>query len=110
MASLDATSCLHGFSIQGNFEPFRRNYTHVWDMLRARKAAGQLPTRYPLPPLHLHLVGKGRVEQLHLPPDVAGLVTVHFNLAYRDYYEQVWRVCVARVCVFVFVWCVWARA
>lgn len=86
---MDAISCLHGFSIQGNFEPARRNYTRVWRMLRDHAARGELPTRHPLPPLHLHLIGRGAVENLGLPEEVAPLTTVHFNEKYPDYYERV---------------------
>ncbi|GBF95428.1 hypothetical protein Rsub_08390 [Raphidocelis subcapitata] len=89
LSSVDAISCLHGFSIQGNFEPARRNYTRVWSMLRDHAARGELPTRHPLPPLHLHLVGRGAVEHLGLPAEVAPLTTVHFNEKYPDYYERI---------------------
>jgi hypothetical protein len=89
LASFNALSCLHGFAIQGNFEPQRRNYTRVWSMLQARLAAGDLPTAPPLPPLHLHLIGRGAVEALKLPAAVKGLTTVHFNERYPQYYERV---------------------
>jgi hypothetical protein len=58
-------------------------------MLRAHAAAGRIPTAPPLPPLHLHLVGRGNVEHLALPPEVEAVTTVHFNQPYPDYYEQV---------------------
>lgn len=89
MASINAVSCLHGFAIQGNFEPQRRNYTRVWDMLRVHIARGHLPTKPPLPPLHLHLVGRGLVDMLNLPEGVKFLTTVHFNERYPEYYERV---------------------
>jgi hypothetical protein len=58
-------------------------------MLTARLARGDLPTRPPLPPLHLHLVGRGSVAALALPEAVKSLTTVHFNERYPQYYEQV---------------------
>lgn len=89
LASINAINCLHGFAIQGNFEPQRRNYTRVWEMLKGHIARGDVPTKPPLPALHLHLVGRGLVEQLQLPQEVKALTTLHFNQRYPNYYEQV---------------------
>ncbi|KAI8468518.1 MAG: hypothetical protein J3K34DRAFT_477893 [Monoraphidium minutum] len=91
LAAAAAARCLDGFAIQGNFEPARRNYSRVWGMLQARAARGQLPTRPPLRPLRLHLIGRGVVEHLGLPGDVESLATVHFNELYAEYYEQIHR-------------------
>jgi hypothetical protein len=58
-------------------------------MLKAHTVSGQLPTKPPLPQLHLHLVGRGNVDHLQLPKEVKALTTVHFNEHYPAYYEQV---------------------
>ncbi len=80
--------CLHGFSIQGNFEPPRRNYSRVWQQIEEHRTKGLLPPPSGKP-LHLHLLGKGRREDLKLQPSVANMTTVHFNLRFPQYYEEV---------------------
>ena len=100
---LDALGCLDGFAIQGNFEPQRRNYTRLWAALEARmRSEGggngngttlwrRLPADPRLPELRLHLLGRGHVEALGLPPAVAASAQVHFNADYPDYYEAIHR-------------------
>jgi hypothetical protein len=85
----DAASCLSGFSIQGNFESARRNYTRVWAQMDDARSTGMLPTTPPARPFHLHLVGRGDVKTLGIPPAVANMTTVHFNLKFPQYYDQV---------------------
>lgn len=80
---------MSGFSIQGNFETQRRNYTRVWAQLVAAHKTGQLPTTPPVKPFHLHLVGRGDVKTLGIPASVAKMTTVHFNLRFQQYYDQV---------------------
>eukprot|EP00879_Flechtneria_rotunda_P003455 GHRR01003684.1.p1 GENE.GHRR01003684.1~~GHRR01003684.1.p1 ORF type:complete len:543 (+),score=179.83 GHRR01003684.1:546-2174(+) len=89
--SPDAATCLHGFSIQGNFESARRNYTRLWQQVEAAHASGLVPTQPPVKPFHLHLVGRGSVRTLGILPSVANLSTVHFNLQFPAYYEQLYR-------------------
>lgn len=80
---------MHGFSIQGNFEPARRNYTKLWQQMEGAIAAGAVPTQPPVRPLHLHLVGRGNVSELKMPQAVQDHITVHFNLRFTEYYDQV---------------------
>lgn len=40
--SSNSPLCLHGFSIQGNFEPQRRNYTRMWQMLQVGQGSSRL--------------------------------------------------------------------
>jgi hypothetical protein len=80
---------MHGFSIQGNFEPARRNYTRLWHQVQQAMAAGTVPTEPPVRPLHLHLVGRGDVNMLKMPEGVQNHITVHFNLKFQEYYDQV---------------------
>lgn len=89
LTSPAAATCLDGFSIQGNFESARRNYTRLWAQMAAARAAGSIPTSPPVKPFHLHLVGRGDVKTLGIPPSVANMTTVHFNLRFPEYYEQV---------------------
>jgi hypothetical protein len=87
--SEDAATCLSGFSIQGNFESARRNYTRIWAQMDDARSTGMLPTAPPVKPFHLHLVGRGDVKTLGIPPAVANMTTVHFNLKFPQYYDQV---------------------
>eukprot|EP00878_Enallax_costatus_P019474 GHUV01020546.1.p1 GENE.GHUV01020546.1~~GHUV01020546.1.p1 ORF type:complete len:437 (-),score=118.80 GHUV01020546.1:840-2150(-) len=87
--SPDAATCLHGFSIQGNFESQRRNYTRLWQQVSGAHAQGLLPTKPPVRPFHLHLLGRGDVANLRMPADVKNDTTVHFNLRFPQYYDQV---------------------
>lgn len=89
MESVSASTCLHGFSIQGNFEPARRNYTKLWQQMQHAVDAGAVPTQPPVRPLHLHLVGRGNVSALNMPEAVHNHTTVHFNLRFTEYYGQV---------------------
>lgn len=94
IASINASTCMHGFSVQGNFEPARRNYTHLWRQVQHAKAAGLVPTQAPVRPFHLHLVGRGVVGSLGIPDDVAEHTSVHMNLKFPEYYSQVgWWCC-----------------
>lgn len=87
--SSDASSCLNGFSIQGNFEAARRNYTALWGQMSQAQAAGTVPTSPPARPFHLNLVGRGNIHTLGMPPELANLTTVHFNLRFPEYYSTV---------------------
>lgn len=87
--SEDAATCLSGFSIQGNFESARRNYTRIWAQMDDARSTGTLPTTPPAKPFHLHLVGRGDVKTLGIPPAVSNMTTVHFNLKFPQYYDQV---------------------
>jgi hypothetical protein len=89
----DAGTCLSGFSIQGNFESARRNYTRVWAQMDDARSNGMLPTVPPVKPFHLHLVGRGDVKTLGIPAAVANMTTVHFNLKFPQYYDQVSNMC-----------------
>ena len=84
-----AMTCLHGFTIQGNFESQRRNYTRVWDMIHQAQKAKDIPVPYGSRPFHLHLVGRGLVSSMHMPADLKEVVTVHYGLQFPAYYEQV---------------------
>jgi hypothetical protein len=88
--SSNASACMDGFSLQGSFEPARRNYTRLWRQVQSGLATGTLPTKPPARRFHLHLVGRGDVSALRIPKDVAGrLATVHPNLRFPQYYDQV---------------------
>lgn len=87
--SINASTCMHGFSLQGNFEAARRNYTRLWQQVEAAMAAGSVPTEPPVRPFHLHLVGRGNVSSLRMPDPVREHATVHFNLRFPEYYDQV---------------------
>lgn len=87
--SEDAATCLSGFSIQGNFESARRNYTRIWAQMDDARSTGTLPTTPPAKPFHLHLVGRGDVKTLGIPPAVSNMTTVHFNLKFPQYYDQI---------------------
>lgn len=87
--STDASTCMNGFSIQGNFEAARRNYTRLWLQVEHAMAAGAVPTQPPARPFNLHLVGRGNVSTLNMPAAVEKYTTVHFNLKFSDYYDQV---------------------
>jgi hypothetical protein len=89
----DAATCLSGFSIQGNFESARRNYTRVWAQMDDARSTGMLPTVPPVKPFHLHLVGRGDVKTLGIPAAVSNMTTVHFNLKFPQYYDQVSNMC-----------------
>jgi hypothetical protein len=89
LGSVNASSCQHGFSIQGNFEPARRNYTRLWRLVEDAVAAGTVPTQPPVRAVHLHLVGRGNVSTLGIPDAVVNHTTVHFNLKFPEYYGQV---------------------
>lgn len=52
-------------------------------------AQGILPTQLPVRPLHLHLLGRGDVANLRMPADIKNDTTVHFNLRFPQYYDQV---------------------
>jgi hypothetical protein len=100
MVAKNAMDCMHGFAIQGNFESARRNYTRVWSMLQQGLATGRVPPPYGSRPFHLHLVGRGLVSALALPKDLSNITSVHYNLAFPAYYEQVRAVCLCvSVCV-----------
>jgi hypothetical protein len=92
MVVKNAMDCMHGFAIQGNFESARRNYTRVWSMLQQAQASGRVPPPYGSRPFHLHLVGRGLVSALALPKSLSNITSVHYNLAFPAYYEQVGRV------------------
>jgi hypothetical protein len=52
-----------------------------------------LPTVPPVKPFHLHLVGRGDVKTLGIPAAVSNMTTVHFNLKFPQYYDQVSNMC-----------------
>lgn len=93
IGSIKASTCMHGFSIQGNFEPARRNYTRLWHQMEQAMTAGTIPTEPPVRPLHLHLVGRGDVNMLKMPKGAQNHTTVHVNLKFQEYYDQVWQAC-----------------
>lgn len=86
--------------VQGNFDPTRRDYTHIFkDLLDALKsdpgAWGYLPlgqdrNEYvPIPhaneePFTLHLVGHG---QLEIPKELTQVVKFHVDLDYSEFYS-----------------------
>lgn len=86
--SITASTCMHGFSIQGNFESARRNYTRLWQQVEAAIGAGSVPTEPPVRPFHLHLLGRGNVHSLGMPGRVEEHTTVHYNLKFPQYYDQ----------------------
>ncbi|KAF6265877.1 hypothetical protein COO60DRAFT_767541 [Scenedesmus sp. NREL 46B-D3] len=53
------------------------------------RSSGMLPTTPPAKPFHLHLVGRGDVKTLRIPTAMANLTTVHFNLKFPQYYDQI---------------------
>ena len=87
--SVDAATCMSGFSVQGNFEAARRNYTNLWRQVELALASGAVPPQPPARPFHLHLVGRGNVSTLSMPESVSNYTTVHFNLRFPGYYNQV---------------------
>jgi hypothetical protein len=89
LGSVNASTCQHGFAIQGNFEPARRNYTRLWRQVEDAVAAGSVPTQPPVRLVHLHLVGRGNISTLGIPDAVVNHTTVHFNLKFPEYYSQV---------------------
>lgn len=89
MDSANASTCMNGFSIQGNFEAARRNYTRLWSQVGRALLSGSIPTEPPSRPFQLHLVGRGDVRTLNMPEFARNHTTVHFNLKFREYYDQV---------------------
>ncbi|GAX80507.1 hypothetical protein CEUSTIGMA_g7945.t1 [Chlamydomonas eustigma] len=81
--------CLSGFSIQGNFESERRNYSAVWEgMLKA--LSGELgDTIRKDGRLVVNVVGSGPLRSLRVPQALKGAVVAHSHLHFHDYYNAI---------------------
>ncbi|KXZ51932.1 hypothetical protein GPECTOR_11g58 [Gonium pectorale] len=81
--------CLKGFAMQGKFSSLRRNYSAIWDQLRAHQ---QELTRGDVGRLfHMNLLGKGDESRLGLPPELQPHVSLMRRLRFATFYNAIHR-------------------
>ena len=81
-------SCLSGFSIQGNMDSRRRNYTEIWreiDVTINSSATYKDDMRF-----GVKVIGSGNPAKLEVPHWLKDRITPHVNLKFVPFYELIY--------------------